>query len=117
MGGGLLRLRWVRLQRETLQIAGLLLNGQINPKQRIRPGWPESDLPGRQASRIVVDCTIDQHAAGRLQNQLSGATAGPIANLDIGAAFEPVGGFGAQVQLFGSSADVARLETGALEQD
>src|SRR5215831_10500562 len=91
--------RWMgcsaRSQPEALKVIGLRFGRYLNPKQRIRSGRPQSDLPGITSARIVVDHPLNEHTTRGLQNQLRGPPAGPIANLNIGPPFEAVGGFGA----------------------
>jgi hypothetical protein len=51
-----------------------------------------------------------------LQNQLHRALAGSVRASEIGAAFEAIGRFGAEFELFGGGADVLRFKVGAFEQ-
>ena len=78
--------------------------------------WRRAICFGSNGLGIGVHDTLRQRAARRFQDQLGGALARPIANADVGAPLEAVGGFGAQLQLLGGGADVLRLEAGALDQ-
>src|SRR5258707_2763267 len=53
-----------------------------------------------------------QPPAGRLQNQLRGTLAGPIADTDVSPALESVGRLGPQIEFLRGGANVLRLEIG-----
>src|SRR6266481_4164282 len=76
-----------------------------------------TDFLWRALSRINVNNTSEQLAAGKLQNQFSSASRGELGHFRIGTAAKPRGGFGVQFQETRSAANRDRFKPRALDQD
>ena len=105
------------LQAEPAQKKLHLLGRQFDAEELSDLLRPEHDLPRFYRLGISIDRTLGQLTASRLQNQLCGSLAGPVAGSDVRAALETIRGLSAQAKSFGSGADILWFEIGALDQD
>ena len=94
-----------------------MFRAKLETKEIVELARSKRDLLRRDRGGVGIDDSRNKLATGGFKDELGGALTGPIADVGIGAAFEPVGRFSTEVELLRGGPDVLRFEAGAFNQN